>query len=65
MAATPRKEAPATPKKVPPMPQQSVPREQIAQRAFELWQERGGEHGSDQDDWLRAERELSGGRSDH
>ncbi len=28
--------------------------EQIAQRAHELWQQRGREHGSDLSDWFRA-----------
>ncbi len=32
--------------------------EQIAQRAFELFLARGGEHGHHEEDWLRAEREL-------
>ena len=32
--------------------------EKIAQRAYELYMSRGGEHGSDMDDWLRAEREV-------
>jgi hypothetical protein len=32
--------------------------EQIAQRAHELWQQRGREHGNDLTDWLRAEREV-------
>jgi hypothetical protein len=32
--------------------------EDIARRAFELFCERGGQHGSDLEDWLRAEREL-------
>jgi len=32
---------------------------QIAQRAHELWQQRRGEHRSDQADWFRAEREIS------
>jgi len=32
--------------------------EEIAVRAYELFLERGGEHGKDVDDWLRAEREL-------
>jgi hypothetical protein len=31
---------------------------EIARRAYELFCERGGEHGHDFDDWLRAEREL-------
>ena len=30
----------------------------IAQRAYELYEERGREPGRDQDDWLQAEREL-------
>ena len=32
--------------------------EAIASRAYDLFLERGGEHGHDIDDWLRAEREL-------
>ena len=31
----------------------------IAARAYELFVQRGGEHGSDWADWLRAERELA------
>ena len=30
----------------------------IAMRAYELFEQRGGEHGHDWDDWYRAEREL-------
>jgi HSP20 family molecular chaperone IbpA len=30
----------------------------IAQRAYEIFQSRGGEHGSDQDDWFGAEKEV-------
>jgi hypothetical protein len=30
----------------------------IARRAHELFVERGGEHGHDEEDWLRAEAEL-------
>jgi hypothetical protein len=30
----------------------------IARRAHELFVDRGGEHGSHEDDWLRAEAEL-------
>lgn len=33
--------------------------DEIARRAYELYVERGGEHGGDVDDWLRAERELA------
>lgn len=32
--------------------------EKIRQRAYELYQERGGKHGHDLDDWLKAEGEL-------
>jgi Protein of unknown function (DUF2934) len=31
----------------------------IAQRAYALFLERGGDHGRDLEDWLHAERELS------
>jgi hypothetical protein len=31
---------------------------EIARRAYEIFCERGGEHGHDLDDWLRAEGEL-------
>ena len=34
----------------------------IAQRAFELYCERGRQDGGDLDDWLRAERELTAGQ---
>ena len=32
--------------------------EEIAIRAYEIFQNRGGGHGADVDDWLQAEREL-------
>jgi hypothetical protein len=32
--------------------------EEIARRAHQLWEERGKPHGSDEEDWLRAEHEL-------
>ena len=32
----------------------------IARRAFEIFCERGCEHGHDLDDWLQAEREVRG-----
>jgi hypothetical protein len=34
----------------------------IARRAYELYQQRGGEGGQEVDDWLRAESELREGR---
>lgn len=30
----------------------------IAERAYEIYEERGGEHGHDQDDWFQAEGEV-------
>lgn len=35
-------------------------REHIAHRAYELYVERGGEPGKDVEDWVRAEKELTG-----
>lgn len=35
----------------------------IKNRAFEIFNARGGVHGNDIDDWLQAEREISGGAS--
>lgn len=37
-----------------------VTREQIAQLAHQLWNERGRQHGSHEQDWLRAEQLLRG-----
>jgi hypothetical protein len=34
-------------------------RVRIAERAYALYQRRGGHHGQDLDDWLAAEREVS------
>ena len=33
---------------------------EVARRAHEIYVARGGSHGCDLDDWLRAERELKG-----
>ena len=33
-------------------------REEIARHAHELYVQRGGEHGKDVEDWVKAEREL-------
>jgi hypothetical protein len=35
-----------------------ITREQIENRAYEIYARRGGENGSDQEDWFAAEREL-------
>ena len=34
--------------------------EQVRRRAYELWEQRGRQHGKDADDWYRAESELRG-----
>ncbi|MFZ0706834.1 MAG: DUF2934 domain-containing protein [Candidatus Korobacteraceae bacterium] len=52
----------ATP--VPEIPQRTTEpkqdlEEQIRLRAYELYEQRGGEHGHDFDDWLQAELELT------
>jgi Protein of unknown function (DUF2934) len=38
--------------------------EQIARRAYERFEARGGEHGRDQEDWFNAEQELKGTRGE-
>jgi hypothetical protein len=48
---------PATTKKQQRAATESVD-EAIRRRAYELYLERGGAHGSALDDWLRAEREI-------
>ena len=40
-------------------PVQQPSHEAIAKLAFLFWEERGGEGGSPEEDWLRAERELA------
>jgi hypothetical protein len=37
----------------------SAAQERIRQRAYQLFEQRGGQHGFDIEDWLRAEAELS------
>jgi hypothetical protein len=39
--------------------QSKVTSEQIAVRAYQIYQERGDNPGSDVDDWLEAERQLN------
>ena len=38
--------------------------EQVARRAYERFEARGGEHGRDQEDWFSAEAELRGTRGE-
>lgn len=42
------------------MSERKLSREEVERRAYELWLARGAPHGSDQADWLQAERELKG-----
>lgn len=44
----------ASPQAVPPV----IPREEIEKLAYFYWLERGGQGGSPEDDWFRAEAEL-------
>jgi hypothetical protein len=39
----------------------SAPDAEIRRRAYQLYVERGGEHGRDLDDWLQAKREFESG----
>jgi hypothetical protein len=39
-----------------------ISNEDIARRAYEIYQARGGEDGRDADDWYQAERELKLGK---
>jgi hypothetical protein len=61
MAPTKKTPKPASaPGAAPRRPRkQKLPTENdIARRAYELYVQRGGEHGRDLDDWLLARREL-------
>jgi hypothetical protein len=37
--------------------------DEVARRAYEFYEHRGGEHGHDRDDWFQAEREVRQGTS--
>lgn len=37
-------------------------KDRVSKRAYELYQERGGEHGRHEEDWHRAEQEVRGGQ---
>ena len=43
---------------------QRISKEAIARRAHEIYVQRGGENGKDVEDWLRAEKEISGKPAD-
>jgi hypothetical protein len=52
----------STPPKVTILPDPVSLRERISERAYELYESRGCEHGKDEQDWLRAEREIRAGQ---
>lgn len=58
--AAPKKSAPK--KKTASQSADPTP-EEISRRAYELYEQRGGEHGRHEDDWHQAERELRGSKS--
>jgi hypothetical protein len=41
------------------MPIQNHSDDEIAERAYQLWIERGSPHGSHEEDWLEAEHQLN------
>jgi hypothetical protein len=45
---------------IEPAPKTAPTYEEIAKRSYEIYLERGGEHGHAQEDWARAEAELLG-----
>jgi hypothetical protein len=49
-----RRETHQAPAVAPPVPSH----EEIARLAYSYWEARGGQHGSPQEDWYRAESEL-------
>ena len=57
-AATPLEIPTGADSKQPTNP--SASHEEIAQRAYRRFEERGSEHGHDLEDWLEAEREVGG-----
>ena len=53
----------ATPqaREITTLPQMQVSLEEMIRfRAYQLFEQRGGDHGYDLEDWLRAEHELTG-----
>jgi outer membrane protein TolC len=56
--AKPRKKDNGAPQNAGDTTAATIDRDELAQRAYELYLARGGEDGRDIDDWLNAEREL-------
>lgn len=57
-AASPKKAAAKDMPKVMPKVDLRTFMNELNKRAYEIFQQRGGSHGSDLDDWLVAEKEL-------
>lgn len=47
-----------TPQQAAPTHDPTPEREEIAKMAYSYWEERGGQGGSEEEDWLRAEAEY-------
>jgi hypothetical protein len=48
-------------RKLPPVVMRTPDRQEIARLAYSYWEARGGQNGSELEDWVRAERELTKG----
>ena len=46
-------------KRYEPRPQRIPTHDEVARLAYSYWEARGRAHGQDQEDWFRAERELT------
>ena len=58
-AKTPAKKSAAAPEPAKPASEKKEPsHEEIGKLAHQYWKDRGHHHGSHEDDWHRAEREL-------
>jgi hypothetical protein len=58
--ANPRR--PSTPKPNGNGGTSTVSSDEVARRAYEIYQSRGGQHGADFDDWIQAEKQLKEGQ---
>lgn len=60
MNTYPTSSLPFTPPSIPAAHPETIeiPAQEIAERAFALWEQSGHIHGADHEHWLRAEREL-------
>jgi hypothetical protein len=59
--ADPERRGWLTSRTLPPAKARTPDRQGIARLAYSYWEARGRQHGSELEDWLRAERELREG----